>query len=99
MFAVEFTAEAVDNLKKLRSYDRKRILDTIDCRLTAAPTQPTHNQKILVGLKPPWQQEEPIWELRLDPFRVFYDVDESAQRVVIRAVRRKDPHRTTEDIL
>jgi len=30
---------------------------------------------------------------------VFYDVDEEKMTVHVRAVRRKPPHRTTEEIL
>lgn len=63
------------------------------------PSQPTRNRKIVVGLKPPWEHEPPVWELRVGPFRVFYDVDDSEKRVVIRAVREKPPHKTTEEIL
>jgi hypothetical protein len=33
------------------------------------------------------------------PYRVFYDVDDAAGRVIVRAVRRKPPHKTTEEIL
>src|SRR5438067_13926790 len=47
----------------------------------------------------PWDHEEPVWELRASGFRVFYDVNDARRRVVIRAVRKKPPHRTTEEIL
>jgi mRNA-degrading endonuclease RelE of RelBE toxin-antitoxin system len=63
------------------------------------PTQETRNRKMLVGLKPPWEHEEPIWELRVGKHRVFYDVDEDEKKVMVRAVRAKPPHKTTEDIL
>jgi mRNA-degrading endonuclease RelE of RelBE toxin-antitoxin system len=43
--------------------------------------------------------EEPMWELRIGKYRVFYDVNEEEQCVVIRAVREKPPHQTTEDVL
>jgi mRNA-degrading endonuclease RelE of RelBE toxin-antitoxin system len=43
--------------------------------------------------------EEPVWELRVGKFRVFYDVDEDATTVTVRAIREKPPHKTTEDIL
>jgi hypothetical protein len=33
------------------------------------------------------------------PFRVFYDVDEAAGEVIINAVRKKKPGKTTEEIL
>jgi mRNA-degrading endonuclease RelE of RelBE toxin-antitoxin system len=32
-------------------------------------------------------------------FRVFYDLNEDDKVVVVRAVRKKAPHATTEDIL
>lgn len=43
--------------------------------------------------------KEPVWELRVGGFRVFCDVNEAERRVVIRAVREKPPHRTTEEVL
>ena len=89
----------VEYLKSVRVYERHRVLDTIDEQLTHAPAQETRNKKILIGLKPPWEHEEPIWELRIGPYRVFYDVSETEQRVIVRAVRQKLPHQTTEEIL
>lgn len=41
----------------------------------------------------------PVWELRVDEYRVFYDVDEADQTVKIRVVRHKPAHKTTEEIL
>lgn len=99
MFTLEYTEGVVDDLKALRTRDRKRVLDKIDEQLIHAPTQESRNKKIVVGLEPPWDHEVPVWELRVGSFRVFYDVNEAEQRVVIRAVREKPPHRTTEDIL
>ena len=46
-------------------FDRKQLLDHIDEQLTHRPAQATRNKKILVGLVPPWDHEEPIWELRV----------------------------------
>lgn len=46
-----------------------------------------------------WDAVLPVRELRVGECRVFYDVDEAEQRVTIRAIRRKPPHSTTEDIL
>jgi len=53
----------------------------------------------LSGLLPSWEHVPPIWELRVDEYRVFYDVDEKAAGVVIRAIRHKPAHVTTEEIL
>src|SRR5262249_46007503 len=70
----------------------RRVLEKIDEQLTHNPTEETRNKKVLVGLKPPWEHEEPVRELRVGKYRVFYDVDEEAGRVIIRAVREKPPH-------
>ena len=45
------------------------------------------------------RSRSPVWELRVHEYRIFYNVDETASEVVIRAVRRKPSHKTTEEIL
>jgi mRNA-degrading endonuclease RelE of RelBE toxin-antitoxin system len=50
-------------------------------------------------LVPPWEHIEPVWELRVGEYRVFYDVNEETAVVMIRAIRHKPPHKTTEEIL
>jgi mRNA-degrading endonuclease RelE of RelBE toxin-antitoxin system len=99
MFAIEFTEGAVEDLNGLAARDRRQVLARIDNQLTHTPRRQTRNRKIIVGLKPPWDHEDPIWELRVGTWRVFYDVDQAEKRVVVRAVRKKPPHRITEDIL
>ncbi len=98
MFTIEYSEMAADNLADLRAFDRKQVLGQIDTQLTHQPTSETRNKKKLIGLVPPWEHVEPVWELRVGEFRVFYDVDEAETRVIIRAVRRKPPHRTMEEI-
>lgn len=99
MYELEYAEGVAEDLKNLRATDRKRILDKIDAQLRHNPTEETRNKKILVGLKPPWEHEEPVRELRVGKFRVFYDVDEETQQVIVRAIREKPPHQTTEEIL
>jgi mRNA-degrading endonuclease RelE of RelBE toxin-antitoxin system len=99
MFEIVYTEGVIGDLKDLRARQRKQILDRIDEQLLHEPTRPTRNKKILAGLKPPWDHEEPVWELRIGKYRVFYDVDEEGERVLVRAIREKPPHQTTEDIL
>jgi mRNA-degrading endonuclease RelE of RelBE toxin-antitoxin system len=99
MYTIEYAEGVADDLKTLRVYERKRILDTIEEQLTYEPTRQTRNRKILVGLVPPWEHIEPVWELRIGVYRVFYDVDEEVSMVFVRAVRYKPPHKTTEEIL
>lgn len=83
----------------LLAFDRKQILDRIEEQLTHQPDLENRNKKIHAGLVPPWDHEEPIWELRIGDNRVFYDVDAENSRVTVRAIRQKPPHRTTEEIL
>ena len=99
MFNIEYAEEVADDLAGLRAFDRKRLLDQIDGQLTHQPDQESKNRKIIVGIDPPWDHEIPIWQMRVGEYRVFYDVDQAGGRVVIRAIRHKPPHMTTEDIL
>jgi mRNA-degrading endonuclease RelE of RelBE toxin-antitoxin system len=99
MYELEYTEGVAKDLKALRASDRKRILDKIDEQLTHNPIEETRHKEILIGLKPPWEHEEPVRELRAGKYRVFYDVDEEGRRVIVRAIREKPPHQTTEELL
>jgi mRNA-degrading endonuclease RelE of RelBE toxin-antitoxin system len=99
MYTIEFAAGVAEDLADLRAYDRQQILDRIEEQLTHEPAQVSRNRKPIPGLVPPWEHQEPVWELRIGEHRVFYDVDEAARRVVVRAIRAKPPHKTTEEIL
>ncbi len=99
MYDIRYAEDVANDLKGLRAAQRTIILDRIDAQLTYQPTEQTRNRKILVGLVPPWEHEEPVWQLSIGQFRVFYDVDEAEAIVVIRAIRHKPPHKTTEEIL
>ena len=87
------------DVASLRAYDRQQSLDHLAEQLTYEPPTKTRNRKPLPGLMPPWEYIEPVWELRLGEYRVFYDVEEQMFLVKIRAIRRKPPHKTTEEIL
>jgi mRNA-degrading endonuclease RelE of RelBE toxin-antitoxin system len=99
MFKIEYSEGIAEDLAGLRSFDRNQILDRIEEQLTHQPVQETRNKKLLVGLIPPWDHVPPIWEQRIGEHRVFYDVDQEASCVFVRAIRHKPPHKTTEEIL
>jgi len=99
MYAIEYVEGVVDDLATLRARDRKQVLDQLEKQLKYEPTKKTKNRKPLSGLIPPWEHVEPVWELRVGAYRIFYDVDERASLVMIRAIRHKPPHKTTEEIL
>ena len=98
-FEVQVVDLAAKELEKIRAFDRRRIVEEIDSQLTYQPTQTTRNRKRLDSASPDFEHVPPIWELRVGEFRVFYDVDEPALIVVVRAVRRKEPDQTTEDVI
>ena len=98
-FTIEYAESVGDDLTRLRAYERAQILDTVEEQLTYTPTQETRNRKPLFGLIPPWEHVEPVWELRIGEYRIFYDVDEAVSVVTVRAIRHKPPHKTMEEIL
>ena len=99
MYRIEYAEGVAGDLASLRPYDRQQILDQLEEQLKYEPTKKTRNRKPLPGLIPPWEYIEPVWELRLGEYRVFYDVEEKPALVKIRAIRHKPPHNTTEGIL
>ena len=66
-----------------RKHERNHIVDGIQEQLSHQPDVETRNRKRLR------ENELAEWELRLDPFRVFYTVDHTVQLVNIVAVGRK----------
>ena len=99
MYEIEFAEGVANDLANLRAYERKRVLDEIEKQLAHEPTRETRNRKILEGLIPPWEHVQPVWELRVGEYRVFYDVNQNLMAVMIRAIRHKPAHKRTEDIL
>ncbi len=80
MFEIEFTPEAMDDLKALRKHEQVRILDALETQLRHQPTEATRNRKRLRA------NEVAGWELRIGKFRVFYNADEDIFVVSIEAV-------------
>lgn len=99
MYEVRLSESAAEELDRLRAYDRRPILQAIEQQLSRAPDVPTRTKKMLKNLTPPFPAIPPIWQLRVGEYRIFYDVDLSARAVYVRAIRRKPPHKTTEEIL
>ena len=99
MYAIQYAGSVADDLAGLRAFERKEILDQIEEQLTHEPVRETRRKKIVRGLKPPWEHAEPVRESRVGEFRVFYDVDNDASQVTVRAIRQKPAHKTTEELL
>jgi mRNA-degrading endonuclease RelE of RelBE toxin-antitoxin system len=83
-YAVQFTPDAADQLRALRAADAAKIANQCQRILSVNPTlQSKARIKRLVG------EVFPPYRLRVDDYRVFYDVDEAAQIVTIYAVVSK----------
>jgi mRNA-degrading endonuclease RelE of RelBE toxin-antitoxin system len=87
MFEIRLTPEAVDDLRTYSKRDRKRIMDDIESCLKHEPRRETRNNK---KLRPNRLAER---ELRVDRFRVFYDVDQVGALVKIEAIGHKRGNR------
>ena len=99
MFEIRYAEDSEAELKGLRKFDRQTVIERIEEQLPHEPDKETRNRKRLVGLKVPWSFVGETWELKIGELRVFYDINAVGKIVTVRAVRRKLPHQTTEDIL
>src|SRR5262245_55601809 len=85
-FEIDFTQTAADHIGGYRKFDQKIILDGIEQQLVHEPLTETRSWARL------GPNELADWELRVEKFRVFYDVDVGDERsaVKIKAVGHKE---------
>jgi mRNA-degrading endonuclease RelE of RelBE toxin-antitoxin system len=76
-FEVRYSDEAVEQLKKVRAYDRAAIIDQIEQILMVNPTLESKAKLKLLRQPAPTQ-----YRLRVGEFRVFYDVVQEAVLVI-----------------
>jgi mRNA-degrading endonuclease RelE of RelBE toxin-antitoxin system len=87
-YRIEYSPSAENHFRYLTARQRSTVLDAIDEQLTHEPTMETKNRKPM--------RPNPIapWELRIDPLRVYYDVQTEPEQVVkIRAIGIKERNR------
>ena len=77
-FRIELVDDAKAALGRLRAIDRAKVLDRIERHLTDEPTAQSRSRikRLRAGTYPPYR-------LRVDDMRVYYDVDEASQLVVV----------------
>ena len=83
-YEIRYSNEAVEQLKKLRVFDRTAILDQIEQILRVNP--------IIVSKSRTKRLREPAptqYRLRVGEYRVFYDVEEEAV-LIIQVLSKQD---------
>jgi mRNA-degrading endonuclease RelE of RelBE toxin-antitoxin system len=84
MFQILFSTSALDDIGRFRAHEQRIIFDRIEEQLLHEPNAETRNRK---KLRPNQVAE---WELRIGPYRVFYDVDAEADTVQVKMVGYKE---------
>jgi mRNA-degrading endonuclease RelE of RelBE toxin-antitoxin system len=97
-YEIELTDLAFEELDALRAFDRRRIVDEMEEKLTYEPMVETRNRKQLRNPLPRFAHVGPVWELKVGSFRVIYNVSEELQTVYVRSVRQKKQGQTTQDV-
>jgi mRNA-degrading endonuclease RelE of RelBE toxin-antitoxin system len=79
-YEIRFNDETVKQVAALTARQRARLLDAVDRQLQHEPAKETRNRKPMSPEKKPFIAP---WELRVDDLRVYYDVEEEPEAVVI----------------
>jgi mRNA-degrading endonuclease RelE of RelBE toxin-antitoxin system len=84
MFEIRFSEDAERHLRALSAHDRRIVVAAVEEQLLHQPNVPTRNRKLL--------RPNPLatWELRVQQFRVLYNIDEAIVTVFVVAVAIKD---------
>ena len=101
MYKIKFSRSAIGDVRVLDARWRVRVLDEVDRHLREHPATPSRARK-LIDLAPPAELEgalQPFWQLRVEHYRVFYNVFETEREVRIWGIRAKPPEQTTSDVL
>ena len=83
MFEIAFTPEAIEDLRCFKKVERKQIIAELESQLSYEPAIETRKRK---RLRPNKLAE---WELRLNRFRVFFDIDPENRLIKVEAVGYK----------
>ncbi|MDQ3700539.1 MAG: type II toxin-antitoxin system RelE/ParE family toxin [Chloroflexota bacterium] len=83
-YQIEYDPEAREHLRALRANDRSRVLDAIEEYLTHdAELEPPNRRRARMRANP-----VAAWRLRVDPQRVYYDVEGATVRVRAIGIKR-----------
>lgn len=86
-YQILVSPEAIEHLREFTAREQSLILDQINTHLLYEPGVITRRRKRM--------RPNPLspWELRIEEFRVFYDIEEEVAEVRIIAIGRKRGNR------
>ena len=99
MYKIAIVPDALRELKDAPVFYRRLIMAAVDKQLPHEPAKATRNRKRLEPLVTGFEYDPPLWELRIQDWRIFYDINEEEHVVVIRAIRKKTAGATTGEIV
>jgi mRNA-degrading endonuclease RelE of RelBE toxin-antitoxin system len=92
-FTVILSPEVIKELDRLRAVDRSAIIQAIEHHLIQAPERKSKSR--IKRLK---EMRQPQYRLRVDDFRVYYDVDDARAEVhVLGVVTKKNSGKWLEE--
>lgn len=77
-FEIEFTEIAEEDLDRIKAFHRRLLLSAIELHLRHQPTRISRARIKRLRLL-----DSPAFRLRVDDYRVFYDVDQAVNTVTI----------------
>jgi mRNA interferase RelE/StbE len=91
-YEIRYAGEAVADLRGMRPFDRRKVVDGIELHLVHQPKF-VSKSRIKAMIQPFWCQ----YRLRIDDFRIYYDVDDSGRAVNVLRVLMKTTGPTPEE--
>lgn len=90
-YEIRYAEEAIADLRGLRKFDQRKVLEGIELHLSDQPKLASKS-RIKAMKQPFWSQ----YRLRLDDFRVYYDVEDNPRVVTVLRVLQKTTKTTPE---
>jgi mRNA interferase RelE/StbE len=90
-YDIDYADEAVNDITSFRFFDQKKLFEAIAIHLKHEPTRISRS-RIKQMVQPFWSQ----YRLRVEDFRVYYDVDEDKRAVHVLRVLEKGREVTQE---
>jgi mRNA-degrading endonuclease RelE of RelBE toxin-antitoxin system len=92
-FVIVYTEKAAGDVSALRPFDQKKVIEGVDTHLSHESTKVSRS-RIKRMVQPFWSQ----YRLRVDDYRVYYDVNEATRMVTILRVLEKGRGSTPQEV-